>query len=77
MEKTIEKIGDMSVEFIAMMRIAEDREVGDKSAATRALQLVTQINDLCEELPISEAVHMDRKLRLHTRWIANGPVAQA
>jgi len=77
MEKTIDQIGDMSVEFIAMIRFAEDKEVASKLALTHAQSLVNQINDLCVELPISEAVHMESKLRKYTMWIANGPVAQA
>jgi hypothetical protein len=77
MEKTLDKIGNMSVELIAMMRIATDHEVGDKTAATRALQLVNQISILYEELPDPEVIHMDHKLHLYTRWIANGPVAQS
>lgn len=77
MEKTIDQIGDMSVEFIAMIRFAEDKEVGSKLALTRAQSLVAQISDLSSEIPISEAIHMESKLRKYTMWIANGPVAQA
>jgi hypothetical protein len=77
MNSTIEQIGEMSIEFIAMMRIAEDREVGSKSAATEAIGIVNQINDLCMEVPLSEIKFMEQRLRKITMWIANGPVAQA
>lgn len=77
MEKTLDKIGDMSVEFIAMIRFAEDKEVGSKTALVHAQSLVSQIDSLCVDLPISDAIHMESKLRKYTRWIANGPVAQA
>ena len=77
MQNLMDQIGDMSVEFIAMIRFAEDREVASNVAILRAKDLIKEINDLCVELPVSEAAFMENKLRKHTMWIANGPVAQA
>lgn len=72
-----DRIGEMSVEFIALMRLAEDKTANCTNAATLALQLVKDINDLSLEVPLSDLKEFDRKVHRHTAWIANGPVAHA
>lgn len=72
-----DRIGEMSVEFVALVRLAEDKAMPCLDAATLALKLVTDINDLCLTVPIAEVSQMERRIRSHTAWVANGPVAQA
>lgn len=76
-ENTFDQIGDMTVQFIVMMRFAEEKQTGGKEATLRAMNIYNEINELASHVPISEAKMLEIRIRKHLMWIAAGPAAQA
>jgi len=76
MNHAVTQISDMSVEFIAMTKLAVDKD-GGKKAAAEAKYLFEEISRLSLEVPISELSSMEQKIHQRTVWISNDPAAQA
>lgn len=72
-----DQIGEMSVELIALIRLAEDKSASGLGTMGEATQLMVSINDLCRKVPNSEALLLETKIKSHTAWIVSGPIAQA
>jgi len=73
----VDQIGEMSVEVIALAQLARDASAGCRETTGEAVQLIEQINALCCEITNSEAAFLENKIKRHTMWIANCPVAYA